>query len=236
MHWRYAVKAMSAKIIDVFLMFTADERNTLTTGKGEKRKVVLSKGPNWTGLIRVAKKAGFTLNVYGPSKSVSAQTITDSFAKSSATIVVGHGAGSIVGKKWVSNQIKLTDGMIIAPDGTSPGGLVLGKWEGGRLTPASSAAPVKPKINEVTGLFTCNSHDKLRDMFDVPEGSELVSNDGGKDGFTRVGTLEEAAFEFVESFIRNGSVSKAAANAQAVFKKSGEVYEGDKGDKIRVAP
>ncbi|HYP14120.1 MAG TPA: hypothetical protein VEQ63_09365 [Bryobacteraceae bacterium] len=227
---------MSAKIIDVFLMFTADERNTLTTTVGKKRKVVLSKGPNWQGLIRVAKKAEITLNVYGPSKSVNAQAITDSFAKSSATIIVGHGAGSIVGKNWVSNQIKLSDGTIIAPDGTSPGGLVVGNWEGGRLTPASSAAPVKPKINDVTGLFTCNSHDKLRDMFDVPAGSELVSNDGGKDGFTRIGTLEQAAYEFIESFIRNGNVSKSAAKAQAVFKRSGEVFQGDKGDTILLKP
>jgi hypothetical protein len=227
---------MSAKTIDVFLLFTSDERNTLTTKVDGKRKVELIKGPNWAGLVTVAKKAGYTLNVYGPKKEVSASTITDSFKNSVATIIVGHGAGSIVGKKWVSNQIRLTDGMIIAPEGDSTGGLIVGEWQGDILTPSSSAKPVKPKINEVTGLFTCNSHDKLRDMFEIPEGSNLITNDGGADGLTRVGTLEKAAYAFVESFIKGGNANDSATKAQKVFKASGNVYSGDKGDTLQVGP
>jgi hypothetical protein len=141
----------------------------------------------------------------------------------------------MVGKKWVSTSIKLTDGMILAPNDTWTGGLVLGTWEGGILNPSSSKA-VKPKVNEITGLFTCNSHDKLREMFEVPEGGEVVTNDGGADGFTRVGTLENAAYAFVESFIKKGDTKASAAKAQAVFKKSGKLYSGDKGDSIQVGP
>jgi hypothetical protein len=228
---------MSTPVIDVFLMFDPGDRNTVTTKKDGVRKVTLVPGPNWAGLVPYAKKAGFTLKVHGPKKSMDSATISDSLKTSVSTIIVGHGGGSFEGKKWVSNQIKLSDGMIIAPDSKSPGGLMVGEWEGNTLKPLpSSPTPIKPKTNQLTGLFTCNSHDRLREMFDIPEGSNIVTNDGGSDGLTRVGTLENAAYAFVQEYIRTaGDTKKALVKSQAAL-KSGGGYARDKGDKLHVGP
>ena len=40
-------------------------------------------------------------------------------------------------------------------------------------------------------------HDEMPNAFDLAPGSHLITNDGGKDGLTRIGTLEWGAAEFV---------------------------------------
>ena len=229
---------MSMPVIDVFLLFDPGDRNTYSTKEGKVWKVRLLPGPDWKTLTKQAKKHGFTLNVHGPMSKVDSATISTSFQSSDLTVIVGHGGGSMEGTKWVSNQIKLTDGVIIAPDDRTPGGLHVGQWEGGTLKPLpSSPAPARPDINDVTALFTCNSHDRMRDMFNIPAGSSLVTNDGGSDGLTRVGTLEHAAAAFVGKYMSTkGDVKKAVAHAQGVFSEAGKAYSKDKGDKIHVGP
>jgi hypothetical protein len=55
--------------------------------------------------------------------------------------------------------------------------------------------------------------------------------DGGKDGFTSVGTLEKAAAAFVKTYVTtNGDIDKATKAAQQVIDDS--AVEMDKGDKV----
>jgi len=97
----------------------------------------------------------------------------------------------------------------------------------------NKAAGGKLTINKVTGIFTCNSTDKLPDAFDLPPGSNLITNDGGPDGLTRVGTLELGAAEFVRWYgLTKGDVRRSMSKAQFVFTQKGDVWPSDKGDKL----
>lgn len=212
---------MASPAIDVFLLFGPGDRNTYNN------KVL--PGPNWNGLVGDAKKGGYQLTVSGPAFKLSVKVISDSFANSEATILVGHGGGSFQGKKFVSSQIKLSDGLVLSPDG-----LYEVSWSGNVFTPIKKPTS-KIKINRVTGLFTCNSHETLPQAFDIPSGDSLVTNDGGTDGETRIGTLENCAFAFVKGYVGSkGDVTKSLAKAQAVIKASGKGFANDKGDKLMV--
>ena len=211
--------------IEVFLMFEPSDRNTMTT----KKVTTTESGPNWTWIANHVAKSGYTLKVHGPSVHPSLKDIQDSMSTAEVTLLVGHGAatpGGAAGPKWVTDQITLTDGMIRSPDGA-----YVGKWNGSTLDGAKNTG--KLTINKVTGMFTCNSTDEMPKAFDLPEGSHLVTNDGGGDGFTRIGTLELGAAEFVKEYVRKkGDVSKAMAKAQHLFIRKGRRYAGDKGDTL----
>lgn len=216
------------RVIDVFLAFAPGDRNTWTPKvDGKPGKPKLLPGPDWKGLVASVSKTAFKLNVTGPSYKPNVADLKASLGSSEVTILVGHGAGSMQGQKWVSNEIKLSDGWIVSPKGLSEG-----TWNGNVFTPADPAAkPVKLKTNKVTGVFTCNSHDTLPQAFDVPAGNTIVTNDGGKDGLTRVGVLEKASFAFVKEYVATkGDVGKATAKAQVEFNNS--KVAGDQDDKI----
>lgn len=207
--------------IEVFLMFAPSDRNSYTINK----VTTISKGPDWDAIKTQAAKQGYTLVIHGPSIHPSAKEMQDSMSLAEVTLLVGHGAGSF-GTKWVSNQITLSDGMIRSPDG-----VYTGKWNGLTLENASNLG--KLKVNRVTGVFTCNSTEQIPNAFDLPAGNHLVTNDGGTDGFTRVGTLEEGAAAFVKEYAASkGDVTRAVTKAQFIFTQSGKKYAGDKGDTL----
>jgi len=214
---------MTMPKIDVFLMFEPSDRNF----EIKKKIKTMEKGPDWKSIGVQLRRMGYELTVYGPSIHPTVQDIQDSMSNAEVTLIVGHGAvtpGATPGAKWITDQIKLKDGLVRSPDG-----VYTGKWNGGSLDDAKNAG--KLKINKVTGIFTCNSSDKMPDAFDLPTDNHLITNDGGKDGFTRVGTLEQGAAEFVLEYVRKkGNVSKAMSKAQVLFRKKGERYSGDAGD------
>jgi hypothetical protein len=76
----------------------------------------------------------------------------------------------------------------------------------GEATPVSST--------RVVGLF-CNSTDVLSSGF---PNQTVVSNDGGPDGLTTVGTLQQSAFGFVGPYVdTGGNVNAAVATGQRVI-------------------
>lgn len=201
---------MGDRTIDVFLAFGPGDRNTITTNSGGRTTTKTIAGPSWGWLKGKAAKQGFKINVFGPSFHPSAAAFTDSLKNSEVTILIGHGAGNYVSGKWVSNAVDLSDGSLVVPrDGALKPGLYMTK--DGKTV--SQSAP--PKINKVTGIFTCNSHDVLPKAFEIPSGDVMITNDGGADGLTRVGTLENTGFAFVESYVNsNGNVEDSVKYAQ----------------------
>jgi hypothetical protein len=145
------------------------------------------------------------------------------------------------GSKWVTDQVVLSDGTIRAADG-----LIVGKWTKQQKTEQldDKKSLGKLKINKVTGVFTCNSTDKLSEAFDIPSGSHLITNDGGTDGLTRVGTLEWGAFAFVQGYAETkgrveGSMKKAQdkindkAFGRGFNDGKDHSFKDDQGDKLR---
>jgi hypothetical protein len=169
----------------------------------------------------------------------SVAALTDSLKNSEATILIGHGVGNYVNKKWVTSQLDLTDGTVFAPsaDTDGPAGLYVTKDD------KKVSQNVRPKVNKVMGVFTCNSHDLLPKAFEIPSGDVMITNDGGVDGVTRVGTLENTGFAFVESYLgSNGKVQEALTMAQKELdrgsqdKKNGTIKGSavDKGDALHI--
>jgi hypothetical protein len=231
---------MATKQIDVFLMFKPTDRNTFThtftkNGKTTFGKTDLEPGPPWSHLQAEIGPKGYTLNVVGPqdpAKPVkpTVQEVSDSLSNAEVTVFVGHGSGNISNNHFVADQLQLNDGLIQSPDG-----LLKAKWseDGATYFPATGSTAAKVKVNRVTGVFTRNSDEELPNAFDVPAGNHLITNDGGKDGETRIGTLEQAAFDFIRIYALNsGNVQQAMAAAQATFREKGKKDAKDAGDKL----
>ena len=217
--------------IEVFLMFAPSDRNGKKFSDGS---TTTEPGPDWKAIGVQIGRTGYTLKIHGPSIHPTVNEIQESMKNAEVTLLVGHGSGSTdtsgPGPKWISDQIKLDDGMI-----ASPNGLYQGKWNGGTLK--ESTKPAKVTLTNVTGIFTCNSYTKLPDAFDQQTGSHLVTNDGGPDGMTRVGTLELGAAEFVKEYARTkGDVSRAMRKAQVLFIAKAEEWKKDKGDTLHDKP
>ncbi len=215
-------------IIDVFLMFKPTERNGRTFKSGAPSTV--ESGPNWSGIQNIAAHAGYKVVLHGPSTTPSISEVNDSMQNAEVTLFIGHGHGttdhSDAVPKWVSNRIKLADGTI-----QSPGGVFQGRWTNDGFI--RDSAGQKVALKNVTGIFTCNSFSKMPDAFDQKEGSHLITNDGGSNGLTRVGTLEAGAAAFVQEYVRTkGNVASGMARAQRVFVAHGAEWESDKGDKL----
>jgi hypothetical protein len=211
--------------IEVFLMFDPKDRNSITK-KGVK---TIERGPDWGWIVRDARRQGYEVVVHEPSIHPKAAQIQSSMQNAEVTLLVGHGGATNpgnLGPKWISDQIKLVDGVIRSPDG-----LYTGKWKANGSVLDSPNKIGKLKINRVTGIFTCNSTDRLPEAFDLPSGSHFITNDGGKDGLTRVGTLEKGAAEFVKEYVRSkGNVQQSMGKAQILFIQMGKHYSRDKGD------
>src|SRR5260370_20233604 len=141
-------------VVEGFLMFNPSDRNSLTTRKG----TTIEPGPDWEAIGVEIGRNGYTLTIHGPSIHPTVKEIEQSMKTAEVTLLVGHGSGgtdtSGPSPKWISTQIKLDDGMI-----SSPEGIFKGKWNGGTLD--NSQKEGKVAINKVTGIFTCNSTDKL---------------------------------------------------------------------------
>jgi hypothetical protein len=98
-------------------------------------------------------------------------------------------------------------------------------------TPANNAS--------VTCLFTCNSAEGATGALN-PTGEDQVAvvNTGGEDGYTNVGTLEWAAFGFVEGYVKSGgNINEAVGTAQQHINNSANAGRAvDKGDTLAVEP
>jgi len=209
--------------IEVFLMFKPTDRNSQTKDK----KKTIEPGPSWKSIDVELRKNGYTLIVHGPDFHPSVQQIQDSMRNAEVTILVGHGASMVNSAKFISDHIDLSDGVIVSPTG------VLVAKPNANGGPAQRTPIGKLQINKITGVFTCNSTDKMPDAFDLPPGSHLVTNDGGAEGLTRIGTLELGAAEFVRWYgLTKGDPKRAMSHAQSVFTEKGKVWPRDKGDKL----
>jgi hypothetical protein len=224
--------------IDVFLMFKPTDRNGFTrtvtrAGKTTVVGTVLEPGPPWSHLKAELAAKGYTLNVVGPGDpppKPTVQQVSASLSSAEVTVFVGHGGGDTSAPHFVADQLLLNDGLIQSPDG-----MLTAKWsaDGHTYFPDPGGAWGKVKVKNVTGVFTCNSDEKLPQAFDVPEGGHLITNDGGADGETRIGTLEQAAFDFVRTYgLSSGNVPQAMAAAQATFRAKGKTFAKDKGDAL----
>jgi hypothetical protein len=229
---------MATKQIDVFLMFKQTDRNTFTRTRTQNGKTTvlgtdLETGPDWSHLQGAIGPKGYTVNVVGPQDppvKPSVQQVSDSLSNAEVTVFVGSASGNINNNHFVGDQLLLDDGLIQSPDG-----LLKLKWSenGPTYFPATGGKSAKVKVNRVTGVFTCNSDEELSKAFDVPEGSHLITNDGGADGRTRIGTLEQAAYDFIRTYALNsGNVQQAMAAAQATFRQKGTKDATDKGDTL----
>ncbi len=212
--------------IEVFLMFTPGQRNGRGRDARGNRTNLEDPGWNW---IKRNLANGYTLVVHGPSATPSVQDIRNAMNNAEVTLLVGHGVSiNAVPGKFVSSAVDLSDGMIKSPDG-----VLVGTWNagGGKLNVTSQEG--KLTINKVTGVFTCNSTDKMPDAFNLPPGSHLITNDGGADGLTRIGTLEQGAATFVVYYAATkGDVRKAMTAAQSTFAQKGTEWDSDKGDRL----
>jgi hypothetical protein len=213
--------------IEVFLMFPPGDRNG--RGRNENGQRTNLEDPGWNLIGQQLRRNGYTLIVHGPSDQPSVQEIRDSMHNAEVTLLVGHGASiNAVPGKFVSSAINLRDGMIRSPDG-----VLLGTWNATNHNLSNASAAGKLTINKVTGIFTCNSTDKMPDAFDLPPGSHLITNDGGQDGLTRIGTLEQGAADFVTGYgATKGNVRRAMHMAQLAFTQRGNDWPGDQGDRL----
>jgi hypothetical protein len=229
---------MPAKQIDVFLMIKPTERGHFarTVTRGGKTTVVgkfLEPGPLWSHLKAELGSKGYTLNVVGPGDPPVKPTVREvsaSLSSAEVTVFVGHGAGDTSAPHFVAVQLLLNDGLIQSPDG-----MLTAKWgaDGHTFFPDPNGALGKVKVKNVTGVFTCNSDEKLPAAFDVAEGGLLITNDGGADGETAIGTLEQAAYDFVRTYALNsGNVHQAMAAAQATFRQRAKRIPMDTGDTL----
>jgi hypothetical protein len=218
-----------ARKINVFLMFEANQRNSFTSHR--TRTTTIEPGPNWPALVAELKGKGYDLTVDGPPSGPTVQALLDTLAAAEATVLVGHGGGSRRGGKFVADQLKLRDGLV-----QSPTGILRATWNQDKsgYTPAANAAWAKPRAKAVTAIFTCNSDTELPKAFGLAVDGHLVTNDGGDDGVTRIGTLEQAAYDFIRKFVSSGSVGDAMQAAQMTFNAKGARSTKDKGDTLHI--
>jgi hypothetical protein len=209
--------------IEVFLMFGPNDRN----GRGKTKE----DGPDWNAIKAELANSGYTLNINTHLPFIpTISQIQAALSNAEVVLFVGHGASApgVHGTPFVSKQMQFTDGMIRSPDG-----ILIGQWTAAKDGLNHARSVGKPLINKVAGLFTCNSTDEMPKAFDLAPGSHLITNDGGKDGLTRIGTLEWGAAEFVRWYGRTkGDVRNSMAMAQAVFVDKGTEWAKDKGDKL----
>ncbi len=86
---------------------------------------------------------------------------------------------------------------------------------------------------QVTGFSTCKSDGPMSNMFNYTgPGQSVVVNSGGTNGETRVGTLANAVFTFVGTYVdTSGDLDKSVSAAQHRIDKSSNSTDQD-GDKI----
>jgi RHS repeat-associated protein len=210
--------------IDVFLNFPPSERNTWN-GR-------VQSGPNWSGLQASAARSGFDVNVHAAG-SFTIQDVATSVNTAEATVVIGHGRG-------YNDAVPLGDGSYARRHVTThieaPGGQIneFGVVPTANGQATGPAGP-KPTANAATCLLLCNSADKLPNAFSIKAGSALVVNTGRADGLTRVGTLEQAGFALVGTYVRTGgNVQRSTASGQRVITNS--PVKSDQDNRLKIIP
>ena len=213
-------------VIDVFLTRGPSDPKT---SREETRR--------WDKLAERAKDKGITLNVhrgeldyapngnFGPGSGSANMTRANGALRNSDVVLFApHSEGRLDGK-FTSEQIPLVRGAIHEQ------GLKIN--EPSLLDHQTGS---KPETNaKLVGLLTCNSVEMPRAFDGNPA---FIINDGGKNGFTSVTALNQAAFNIVETIVdANGDLSaatidKAVTAAQKAINASPQRDDKD-GDRIR---
>lgn len=194
------------KIIDVFIAMPPNGQQDYRTVNG--RPAGNYPPPDWGKLQENAAKAGYTVNVHQLSESTP-EAVANSFKNAELTVIVGHGIDLDPQNpnKFTADAAAISGGLV------SVGGIQPATAQGGLMIATGEATPVSG--TGVVGLFTCNSTDVLSSGF---PNQTVVSNDGGSDGLTTVGTLQQSAFGFVGTYVdTGGNVNAAAATGQRVI-------------------
>jgi hypothetical protein len=218
-----------ARTIDIFLTFKPTDREYRDYGN----RRVYDKSPDYEGLKERGRKAGFNVVVHDLSGSTTT-AVTNSLQTAEITSIVGHGSGPTMGGRFTAVAVSLNGGEI------GPGGVRTTTADArGTVTPVGPKTDPPVDNNTVTGLFTCNSADQLPKAFDTANlftNQSMVVNTGGNNGLTSVGTLENANYAFVDTYIKtNGDVKTSVAAAQRVVAAS-TLPDNRDGDKIKKVP
>ncbi|MBN8733917.1 MAG: RHS repeat-associated core domain-containing protein [Acidobacteria bacterium] len=206
--------------INIFYTVSGNFRNYVQRGNTR----VTTPGPDWAKLQSSAAKKGFEVLLH-KGGTFSAGDIANSTKNAFATVIIGHGnmdpnlrAGAGSNKGWVSTHLEVK-GEAITPNG------VVSMKDG-------SATGPSPGVTNTLCLLTCNSSDRLGGAFSMAVGSTVVTNDGGRDGLTNIGTLEVAGFNIVNGLVAGQSVDQAVQTGQTALNQS--TLPNDQGDKLNV--
>jgi hypothetical protein len=227
------------KVISVFLVISAKERNTVT--RAGKTSTVGA--PDWQAAASLAERNGYNLNLYGPpdvagngASPPTGQAFESAFKNSEVVMYIDHGIGDTNNVPFVPLFIEVGQ----SGDASSTSGTVM-EQSGQKLlvnptgtTPEASA--------DVICNFSCNSSANSDFFTYTGKGQILVTvNSGKSDGLTTVGTLERAANAFAKAYVQSkGSTEDrvkagiAAANKVIYEDRNRQVNRGDKVEERRV--
>jgi len=191
---------------------------------------------DWKGAGEAAKRNGYELDVHGsnPEMGATDKTGKDEFEKalktSDVVIYVGHGIGN-------SDNVPYVPTYIVIGGNTAYGSGGSGVPSGAEYYPTGP----KPEVTApVFGNFSCNSNANTSAFFTFKSKGQqfTVTVDSGEDGYTAVGTLENAAKAFVQAYAstKGTTEAKVAAGTAAANKiieadrnrKFGHNHVGDK--------
>ena len=195
-----------SKVIDVFIAIPPDKQQDYKIVNGVRQEIAT---PNWSKLQENAAKAGYTVNVHQLSESTP-EAIASSLKSAELTVIVGHGID--LNPK---NPTKFTaEGVAISGALVSVGGIQPATVDSsGNIIATGEATPVSG--TSTVGLFTCNSTDVMAGAFG---NQTVVSNDGGTDGLTTVGALQQSAFGLVGTYVdTGGNLEDAVKTGQRVI-------------------
>lgn len=201
------------KVIDVFIAIPPDRQQDYKTENG--RPAGNYPLPDWATLKTNAEKAGYTVNVHQLGESTP-KDVAASLKTAELTVIVGHGVDMVPENptKFTADVVALNGGVIgvagIQPARVDENNDIIAT---GEATPISGSGTV--------GLFNCNSTDVL--SANGFANQNVVSNDGGPDGLTTVGTLQQAAFGFVGTYVdTGGDLEKAKETGQRVINNAAD--------------
>jgi RHS repeat-associated protein len=211
------------KVISVFLVFQASQRDTTASGAREG-------GPGWAGLKDSAAKNGYQLNIYGSrdlggSAPATGPSFESALESSEVVVYIGHsfqGSFGEVGGVPVGQTREYVPTYILVGD-TAYGNGGSGVPAGAGYIPTGA---VPESSASVLGTFACNSSKNPHDYVTPTASQFQVAVDSGKDGLTSMGTLEKAGAAFAKAYVATKGSTKDKVNAG--LKAANKVIKEDK--------
>jgi hypothetical protein len=176
------------------LEMSASDRNYTTDRKTGAR--TLESGPDWKGTQENAAANGYKVDVFGsneltgntgPPRMGSANDFESALKNSEVVLYVGHGFGDASGAQFHPGAI----------------GVGLNYYTGeGMYSGETGQMTAKPDASAaVVCNFSCNSVESSSYFNNTSKGFQItLAIEGGKDGYTNVGTLEKAANAFINAY------------------------------------